>query len=55
MSFYEILRHFADSWFLLLIFGLYLLLCGWHFLPRASAGVEQAKHSIFEGDDDVEA
>ena len=50
MSFYEIFRQFADSWFLLLIFGLYLLLCLWHFLPRAKDGVEQAKTSIFQED-----
>lgn len=53
MSFYEIFRHFADSWFLLLIFSLYLVLCGWHFLPRTKDGVEQAKTSIFREDDDV--
>lgn len=53
MSFYEILRHFADSYGLVVIFGLYLLLCGWHFLPRSHAGVEQAKHSIFREDDHV--
>ena len=51
MSFYEVLRHFADSYGLLVIFGLYLLLCGWHFLPRSQAGVEQAKNSIFQEDD----
>ncbi|MEE4288540.1 MAG: cbb3-type cytochrome c oxidase subunit 3 [Erythrobacter sp.] len=54
MTFYEVFRHFADSWGLVLIFGLYLLLCGWHFLPRSREGVERAKTSIFEGDDDVQ-
>lgn len=53
MSFYEIFRHFADSYGLVMIFGLYLLLCGWHFLPRSREGVEQAKHSIFKEDDHV--
>jgi cytochrome c oxidase cbb3-type subunit 4 len=53
MSFYEILRHFADSYGLLVIFGLYLLLCGWHFLPGSRDGVEKAKNSIFEEDDYV--
>ena len=53
MSLYETLRHFADSYGLVLIFGLYLLLCGWHFLPRASVHVDDAKHSIFKEDDDV--
>jgi len=55
VSFYEVFRHFADSYWLVLIFGLYLLLCAWHFLPRSRDGVERAKHSIFEGDDDVQA
>ena len=54
MNLYEILRHFADSWFLILIFGLYLILCGWHFLPRAKDGVEQASTIIFREDDDVQ-
>ena len=53
MSLYEILRHFADSYGLVVIFGLYLLLCGWHFLPRSRDGVEQAKHSIFKEDENV--
>ena len=53
MSFYEAFRHFADSYGLVVIFGLYLLLCGWHFLPRARSRVEDAKHSIFKEDDDV--
>ncbi|MCK0127563.1 cbb3-type cytochrome c oxidase subunit 3 [Erythrobacter sp. F6033] len=52
MSLYETLRHLADSYGLVVIFALYLLLCGWHFLPRARAGVEEAKHSIFKDDDD---
>ncbi|KWV92055.1 CcoQ/FixQ family Cbb3-type cytochrome c oxidase assembly chaperone [Erythrobacter sp. YT30] len=51
MSLYETLRHLADSYGLVMIFALYLILCGWHFLPRTRNGVEQAKHSIFEEDD----
>jgi cytochrome c oxidase cbb3-type subunit 4 len=53
MSFYETFRHFADSYGLAIMFGLYLLLCVWHFLPRASRHVEAAKNSIFKEDDDV--
>jgi len=53
MTFYEALRHFADSYGLAIIFGLYLLLCGWHFLPQSRAGVEEAKNSIFKEDDHV--
>lgn len=52
MSFYETLRHFADSYWLALIFGLYLLLCLWHFRPGARRHVDAAKHSIFKDDDD---
>ncbi len=54
MSFYEIFRHFADSYGLVLIFGLYLLLCLWHFRPGAQRHVDMAKHSIFKEDDDGE-
>ncbi|ODT01590.1 MAG: cytochrome C oxidase Cbb3 [Erythrobacter sp. SCN 62-14] len=54
MSFYETLRHFADSYWLALIFGLYLTLCLWHFRPGAKRHVETAKHSIFKDDDDGE-
>ncbi|WP_299196608.1 cbb3-type cytochrome c oxidase subunit 3 [uncultured Erythrobacter sp.] len=53
MSFYDALRHFADSYGLVMIFGLYLLLCGWHFLPRSREHVEDAKNSIFKEDDHV--
>lgn len=54
MTFYEVFRQFADSWFLILIFALYLILCTWHFLPRTRDGVERAKTSIFREDDDVQ-
>ncbi len=53
MSFYETLRHFADSYWLVLIFGLYLLLCLWHFRPAAKTHIDAAKLSIFKDDDDV--
>ena len=52
MSLYETLRHFADSYGLVVIFALYLMLCLWHFLPGAGPHVEAAKHSIFKDDDD---
>lgn len=52
MSFYETLRHFADSYGLVVIFALYLTLCLWHFRPAAKRHVEAAKHSIFKDDDD---
>ncbi|MDC8754039.1 cbb3-type cytochrome c oxidase subunit 3 [Erythrobacter sp. sf7] len=52
MTFYEELRHFADSHALTVIFALYLLLCLWHFRPAAKPHVEAAKLSIFKDDDD---
>lgn len=51
MSLYETLRHMADSYGLVVIFALYLILCGWSFLPRGRDKVERAKHSIFQEDD----
>ena len=51
MSLYELFRHFADSYWLVVIFGLYLVLCTWHFLPSSREHVERAKHSIFKEDD----
>lgn len=50
-SFYETFRHFADSFGLVMILGLYLVLCGWHFLPRSKDHVETAKNSIFRDDE----
>ena len=52
MSFYETLRHFADSYGLVVIFSLYLILCLWHFRPGARRHVDAAKHSIFKDDPD---
>ena len=54
MSFYEVLRHFADSYGLVIIFALYLLLCAWHFRPGAKSRIDAAKHSIFKDEDDGE-
>lgn len=55
MSFYETLRHFADSYWLAVIFSLYLALCLWHFRPGAKPHRNAAKHSIFSEDDDVQS
>lgn len=51
MSLYEVFRHLADSYGLVVILGLYLILCGWHFLPGSRGSVERAKNSIFKEDD----
>jgi cytochrome c oxidase cbb3-type subunit 4 len=53
MSFYDTLRHFADSYGLAIMFGFYLLACGWYFLPHASRHVDDVKNSIFKEDDHV--
>ena len=52
MTFYEELRHFADSYFLIFMFGVFLLLCLWPFRPGAEDDVDQARTSIFKEDHD---
>ncbi len=54
MSFYETLRHFADSYGLAVIVALYLTLCLWHFRPGARPHAEAAKLSIFKDQTDGE-
>ena len=54
MSFYETLRHFADSYGLLVMFGIFLLLCAWPFRPGARERNQHAANMIFEGHDDGE-
>ena len=48
---YDALRHFADSWGLLLMTLLYLGLIGWVFLPRNRSRNEAAARMIFKDDD----
>lgn len=52
MTFYEQLRIFADSYFLIFMVGLFLVLCLWPFRPGGSKHVNQARNSIFEDDHD---
>jgi|TARA_R110002072_G_scaffold15856_7_gene62691 cytochrome c oxidase cbb3-type subunit IV len=54
MSFYEQLRHFADSYFLVVMFGVFITLCAWPFRPGSRRHVDAARHSIFEDDHDGE-
>lgn len=54
MSFYESLRHLADSYALIVTFALFLLLCLWPFRPGAKERNRDAATSIFEGHDDGE-
>ncbi|WP_128893172.1 cbb3-type cytochrome c oxidase subunit 3 [Erythrobacter sp. HKB08] len=51
MTFYDAFRHFADSYGLALIFTLYLVLCGWAFLPGSHKRNHSAANSIFEDQD----
>ncbi|WP_375291767.1 cbb3-type cytochrome c oxidase subunit 3 [Qipengyuania sp.] len=52
MSFYEQLRHFADSHFLLLMFGIFLTLALWPFRPGGKRHADAAATMIFEDDND---
>ena len=54
MSFYETLRHFADSYALVVMFLLFLGLCAWPFRPGSKKSNEKAATMIFEGQDDGE-
>ncbi|WP_298398637.1 cbb3-type cytochrome c oxidase subunit 3 [Sphingobium sp.] len=51
---YEALRHFADSWGLVFMGVSYLILVGWHFLPRGRRHSRDAATMIFR-DRDTEA
>ncbi len=54
MSFYENLRHFADSYGLVVIFILFLTLCAWPFRPGAKRRNRDAARSIFEDENNGE-
>ena len=54
MSFHEELRHFADSYGLLMILTIYLGLCLWPFRPGGKHRMQEAAHSIFEDQADGE-
>ena len=54
MSFYEQLRHFADSYFLAVMFVMFLALCAWPFRPGSRRHVDRAAKSIFEDERDGE-
>ena len=50
-STYEALRHFADSWGLLVMLLVFLVLAAWPFRPGARDRNEDAARMIFRGDD----
>ena len=52
MTFYEELRHFADSFGLMTMLLFYLALCLWPFRPGGKRSINRAANSIFEDQDD---
>tara|TARA_R100001129_G_C5247385_1_gene227327 strand:+ start:537 stop:701 length:165 start_codon:yes stop_codon:yes gene_type:complete len=52
MTFYEELRHFADSFGLMAMLLFYLVLCLWPFRPGGKRSINRAANSIFEDEDD---
>ncbi len=52
MDTYTLLRAFADSWFLLAMFGFFLSVVIWAFLPSQRAAREDAAGIPFRDEDD---
>lgn len=50
---YEALRHFADSWGLLLMTLLFLSFIGWTFRKGAATHHDRAATMIFKDDENV--
>lgn len=48
---YETLRHFADSWGLVMMAALFVVFAGWTFRAGAREHHRDAASSIFKGDD----
>ena len=53
-STYEALRHFADSWGLLVMFAVFAGLIAWPFRPGARPHNRNAAELIFKDDEDGE-
>ncbi len=51
---YDALRHFADSWGLVIMAMVFLMLAGWPFLPGARSGNARAADSIFRDEDSID-
>jgi cytochrome c oxidase cbb3-type subunit 4 len=51
METYSVLRHLADSWFLLAMTLMFLGFCLWPFRPWAKATHQEVAASIFRNDD----
>ncbi|MDT0574943.1 cbb3-type cytochrome c oxidase subunit 3 [Croceicoccus sp. F390] len=54
MSFYETARHFADSYGLIFLAGVFVLLCAWVFRPGSRRHYDDAAMLPFEDDKDGE-
>lgn len=54
MSFYDTLRHFADSWWLVAMFAIFISLCAWPFRPGAQSRNRDAATLIFKDENDGE-
>lgn len=52
LSTYEALRHFADSWGLAAMVGVFVVLVAWPLRPGARSDNEQAANMIFSEDQD---
>jgi cytochrome c oxidase cbb3-type subunit IV len=48
---YDSLRHFADSWGLVMMAALYVIFVGWTFRKGASDHNDQAANMIFKDDE----
>lgn len=48
---YDALRHFADSWGLVMLGCIFLGLVGWTFRKGARKDMDRAARSIFQDDD----
>ncbi|MHA6719855.1 cbb3-type cytochrome c oxidase subunit 3 [Sphingomonas sp. RS6] len=51
---YDALRHFADSWGLIVMTLVFLTLAAWPFLPGSARGNARAATSIFEDEDPID-
>lgn len=54
MSTYDTLRHFADSWGLVMMGVIFIILVGWTFLRGVADSHKRAALSIFEQEDDID-
>ncbi|ARU15438.1 CcoQ/FixQ family Cbb3-type cytochrome c oxidase assembly chaperone [Croceicoccus marinus] len=54
MSVYETLRHFADSYGLVVMLAIFVTLCAWPFRPGAKQHNRAAANLIFKDENDGE-